>query len=341
VPPSLAVIVPIFDVEDYLRPCLDSVLAQTRPPSQVILVDDGSTDSSGRIADEYAAAHPGWQVLHVENGGLGRARNLGFERVGTDYVAFLDSDDVVPPSGYDLLLSHLEESDSDIASGAVMRYDGTSLLPSPLHVRAIQSTELGTHITRSPQLIFDTTAWNKVFRTAFWRQHGLAFPEGVFYEDIPVTIPAHYLARSVDVVAEPVYWWRERQTASVSITQRRGEVRNLVDRMTAIETVERFLVERGLVEDKLRHDRKVITDGSREVVLYHLKGNMHDAAMLMAYLPADRVVDGRLQALRLPPPAPAPPLPTRSAPALPQGPPRRRPLRAPAPGCPPRPCRRA
>ncbi len=256
---SLGVVVPIFEVEDYLPACLDSLLAQTRRPDQVVLVDDGSTDASGRIADRYAAAHEGWTVLHVPNGGLGRARNLGADALDTDYLAFVDSDDLVPERAYALLLEHLEESGSDLAAGAVMRYDGTGLLRSPLHERFARTTRIGTHITELPELLYDTTAWNKLYRTDFWRRERLRFPEGVLYEDIPVTIPAHFLARSVDVVAEPVYWWRERQTATPSITQRRGEVRNLVDRMAAIDAVDRFLVARGLDEDKRRHDRKILT----------------------------------------------------------------------------------
>ena len=256
---TLAVVVPIYDVEDYLRACLDSVLAQTRRADQVVLVDDGSRDSSGAIADEYAAAHEGWQVVHVENGGLGRARNIGADLATTDYVAFLDSDDVVPPAAYALLLEHLEQSGSDLAVGGVLRYDGTSLMPSPLHQRAIRGTELGTHISRNRNLLYDTTAWNKVFRMEFWRREKLRFPEGVFYEDIPVTIPAHFLAKSVDVVEDPVYWWRERQTTTLSITQRRHEVPNFVDRMAAINAVETFLAGKKLDEDKALHERKVLT----------------------------------------------------------------------------------
>ena len=101
-----------------------------------------------------------------------------------------------------------------------------------------------------PNLIYDTTAWNKIFRRAFLVEHGLRFPEGVYYEDIPLTVPAHFLARSVDLIEEPVYLWRERQTAEQSITQRRAEVRNLVDRMAAVSSVNDFLERTREVEGK-------------------------------------------------------------------------------------------
>ena len=87
----------------------------------------------------------------------------------------------------------------------------------------------------------DRTAWNKVFRRSFWDAHKLAFPEGVLYEDTPVIVPAHVLATSVDVLDVVVYYWREREGASKSITQRRDEVRGFVDRLAGVRQVSKFL----------------------------------------------------------------------------------------------------
>ena len=105
--------------------------------------------------------------------------------------------------------------------------------------------------------MYDTTAWNKVFRTAFWRDAGLQFQAGVTYEDLPVMIAAHVRAQSVDVLKAPVYWWRRRIDSDASITQRRGEIDNLRDRMNAIDEVERLLAEDEFL--KRTHDRKVLT----------------------------------------------------------------------------------
>ena len=200
-----------------------------------------------------------WRVLHVENGGLGRARNIGLDAATADYVTFVDSDDVVPRDAYELMMHAIEASGSDIVSGGVLRYDGARTRPSGLHRRAVPETRVGTHVRAMPSLIYDTTAWNKIFRRAFLLEHGLRFPEGVYYEDIPLTVPAHFLARSVDLLEEPVYLWRERQTAEQSITQRRAEVRNLVDRMAAVSSVNDFLERTREVEGKRLHDLKVLT----------------------------------------------------------------------------------
>lgn len=256
--PSLSVVVPIYNVSDYLVACLDSLVAQTLQDLEVILVDDGSTDGSGELADAFAQDRPHWQVLHVENGGLGRARNIGMDHSSSEYVAFVDSDDLIPRDAYELMLHAVSESGSDIVCGGVLRFDGAKTFNSPLHRRAIRRNQMRTHIRETPSLIFDTTAWNKVYRRAFLAEHGLRFPEGVYYEDIPLTLPAHFLARSVDVLVDPVYLWRERQTAVQSITQRRAETKNLVDRLAAVASVDDFLVARGDTEGKAVHDAKVL-----------------------------------------------------------------------------------
>ncbi len=257
--PLISVIVPIYNVRDYLLACLESLAHQTQPGLEVVLVDDGSPDESGRMADEFAAGRDGWSVLHVENGGLGRARNIGMDHSSADYVAFVDSDDVVPRDAYELMLHAVRGSGSDLVSGGVLRFDGARTSRSGLHDRAIPQTRIRTHIRDAPTLLYDTTAWNKVYRRDFLRSHGLRFPEGVYYEDIPLTLRAHYLASSVDVIAEPVYLWRERQTAEQSITQRRAETQNLVDRMAAVRSIDDFLVETGEKKGKRLHDHKVLT----------------------------------------------------------------------------------
>ena len=252
-------VVPIYNVEDYLGSCLESIADQTFTDLEVVLVDDGSPDRSGELAEDFARGRENWRVLHVENGGLGRARNIGLDAAESDFVTFVDSDDVVPRDAYELMMHAIEGSGSDIVSGGVLRYDGARTRPSGLHQRAVPETRIATHVRAMPSLLYDTTAWNKIFRRQFLLDHGLRFPEGVYYEDIPLTVPAHFLARSVDLIQEPVYLWRERQTAEQSITQRRAESRNLVDRMAAVSSVNDFLERTGEVEGKRLHDLKVLT----------------------------------------------------------------------------------
>lgn len=197
--PLLSVVVPIYNVGSYLAPCLDSLLAGTLQDLEIICIDDGSTDGSGELADLYAVKDDRLRVLHVENGGLGRARNIGSDEATGRYLAFADSDDRIPKNAYELLCGSMEETGSDLATGRVRRFNDTRSYLSGLHTRAIPSAARRTHISRMPSLVYDTTAWNKAYRRGFWDEHHLRFPEGVVYEDIPVTVPAHVLAEAVDV----------------------------------------------------------------------------------------------------------------------------------------------
>ena len=122
-PALLSVVVPAYDVAAYLPACLDSVLAQSsslgRVGLEVVVVDDGSPDDSGAIAESYAARDPRVRVVHTENRGLGAARNEGFQHVTGDLLAFADSDDVVPPGAYAALLRQLTRTGADFVVGSV------------------------------------------------------------------------------------------------------------------------------------------------------------------------------------------------------------------------------
>ena len=254
---GLSVVVACHNVGEFLPACLDSLLAQQTQVAQVILVNDGSTDDTAEICRRYADSHPGWQVVDGPGSGPGGARDIGMAHVTEEFLAFVDGDDVVPSDGFRILLTSLGKTGSDFASGDVLRYDGVHLTPSGPHRNAILATKLRTTIRKTPSLVYDTTSWNKVFRTDFWREAGLRFEANVTYEDIPVMVAAHARARSVDVLKAPVYWWRRRIDAHHSITQRRYEVDNLSDRMNAIDAVEELVGSDQYL--KTIHDRKVLT----------------------------------------------------------------------------------
>lgn len=231
--PLVSVVVPAYAVEDYLAECLDSLLAQTWRAWEAIVVDDGSPDTSGEIAEAYAARDPRIRVVHVANGGLGSARNVGVAHAGGDFLTFLDSDDVLPAGALSVLTGSLLASGSDFATGSIVRweapFDGASLHEPPwmhrLHVRG-----RALRIAERPEILGDVFAWNKVFRRSFYDGAGLSWPEGVRYEDQPTTTGA-YVRGTFDVVPEIVYHWRIRDDGS-SITQQRSSVTDLADRWT-------------------------------------------------------------------------------------------------------------
>jgi hypothetical protein len=240
--PLLSIVVPIHNVEPYLAECLKSLAAQTLEDFEVICVDDGSLDGSAQVVEDFAARDSRFTLLRQSNQGPGPARNLGLRHVRAPYLAFADGDDVVPPQAYELLIASLRETGSDLACGAVLRLEEGELAPSTMHEKAFKRQVLCTHIMDRRSLARDRTVWNKAYRTAFWREHGLEFPAGI-YEDVPVSIRAHVLATSVDVLTDVVYHWRRRDPGANSITQRRTELPNLTERLAAIHSVRAFLDE--------------------------------------------------------------------------------------------------
>ncbi|GAA2891877.1 hypothetical protein GCM10010517_56280 [Streptosporangium fragile] len=242
--PLLSVVVPFHNVVSYIEECLTSLAAQTLEDVEFVLVDDGSGDGSDVIAKGFAARDPRFRILRQETRGPGPARNLGIRHARGTYLAFADSDDVVPEGAYELLVGSLEETGSDIACGAVRRLTPEGLVPSSLHVKLFRKPRPRTHIRDCPDLIRDRTVWNKVYRRSFWDGQGLEFPSGL-YEDAPVAVAAHVLASSVDLLNEVVYHWRLRDTGDASITQRRMEASNLEDRAASLCRVQGFLAERA------------------------------------------------------------------------------------------------
>ncbi|MGW0928149.1 bifunctional glycosyltransferase/CDP-glycerol:glycerophosphate glycerophosphotransferase [Streptomyces sp. NPDC002644] len=271
--PRLSVVVPFQDVEVYLAECLESIARQTFRDFEVILVDDGSTDSSTRIAAEFCAADPRFKLIRQESHGPGHARNTGLRAMHPqgEFLAFIDGDDVIPEYAYELLIRTVEESGSDFVSGNVQMMNSTKKWQSPLHAGPMRSNRRGTHITRFEALIYDRTVWNKMFRRSFWDYHYIEFPEGVLYEDSWVNMYAHFRAAKVDVITDIVYFWRRREGgAAPSITQRHTELSNLRDRVAAVRSVSRFLGERRsrlYEESKRKYDLACL----KSDLMLHLK----------------------------------------------------------------------
>jgi CDP-glycerol glycerophosphotransferase len=261
--PRISVVIPIYNVEPYLEECLDSVAGQTFRDLEVVMVEDGSSDNSAAIAESYAARDERFRLITQPNGGLGNARNTGIAAATGEFLAFVDSDDYLAPNAYELLLGALDETGSDFATGNVQRLQSVGARQLGFVAEAFAKTRLATHVSEYRPLIADRTAWNKLFRRSFWDKQGRAFPEGVLNEDIPVILPAHFAARSVDVISDPIYYWRIRDGEQLSITQRRLEPRALRDRLAALEKVIDWLDEHGKKKWKRWYLEGVVGDDLR------------------------------------------------------------------------------
>ncbi|MFB8115346.1 CDP-glycerol glycerophosphotransferase family protein [Streptomyces sp. NPDC055962] len=299
--PRLTVVVPLYNVEEYLGACLDSLAGQTMADLEVVMIDDGSTDGGADVAREFTRRDPRFRLIRQENAGLGAARNAGAGQAHPDaeFLTFVDSDDVVPPGAFARMLAELDASGSDFATGNVLRLRANGALEqSPMFRKVMETPRRATHVTQDWILLGDRIACNKVFRRTFWDRHAFAFPTGVLYEDIAVVLPAHFLARGVDVVEEPVYHWRDRDG---SITTRRAVARGIRDRVTAVSTVSRFLADRGMAEAKRRYDAHALSGDLWLFIEALPEGDesFHEAFLTHANVFADTVDPAVLGALPL------------------------------------------
>lgn len=232
---KIAIVVPIYNVSDYLGECLDSLLRQGVPEKelQIILVDDGSTDNSAQVAQEYVEKHPNFFELHqFENAGLGAARNRGTKLAHAKYITYVDSDDIVAPNSYEYMLNIIEKTGSQIITGNVHRFNSEKEWANNIHTRSHLGDFENTTLSEHPELIWDSTSWNKIFLLDFLIENNLYFPEGVLYEDIPMINPAFAAAKSIDIVKRMVYLWRTREG---SITESSTDAKAVLDRIVITE----------------------------------------------------------------------------------------------------------
>jgi CDP-glycerol glycerophosphotransferase len=258
--PRISVVVPFYNNGEDLDDCLQSIAAQTFTDLEVIMVDDGSTDQGPQVARKWAAADPRFTLITSPNGGPGGARNRGVEQAHGEYLAFVDADDMLPAHAYEVLLHTLESSGSDFVSGAVNRIGTEGVNPSALHARAIKGRRIRTHVTKSPELLYDISVWNKLFRRSFWDANGLSYPEKMVWEDLQLMTRAHVLATAVDVIPDYIYYWRERQAGDLSITQNRTNIQNLRDRITALLAIDEFLAAKAPAKTLRQHQRKALVN---------------------------------------------------------------------------------
>ncbi len=200
--PSVSVIVPVYNVEEYLPRCLDSLLSQSLQDIEIICIDDGSKDSSGAILDDYALRSPKIKAVHVNNGGVSRARNTALSIAQGDYIGFIDSDDYASPGMFSTLLEYARRSGADIVQCS---YDKTSRRTS--EVMSLQGT--ADIITALMDYDLTNAVWDKLYRKDVIE--GVRFPEDLkFAEDFEFNARAFVRAERVTIIPDSLLFYTER-----------------------------------------------------------------------------------------------------------------------------------
>ena len=210
--PLISVIVPVYNVEAWLPRCVDSILSQTYENLEILLVDDGSTDDSGLICEEYAKKDTRIRVIHKENGGLSSARNSGLDAASGEYIGFVDSDDWIEPRMYQRLGEAITGTDSDIASCGARRVWADERPDQDLcggsRDGILDGDDAMKALITTDGLV--QTVWNKLYRSDIAK--AVSFPVGQLYEDEFWSWRVFALAKRVVTVEGSYYNYLQRDS---------------------------------------------------------------------------------------------------------------------------------
>ncbi|MBO6307893.1 MAG: glycosyltransferase family 2 protein [Oribacterium sp.] len=239
--PLISVIIPVYNVAPYLREALDSVVNQTYRHLEILVIDDGSTDESSQICDEYLF-DPRIIVLHQKNCGLSNARNNGLDVATGKYIAFLDSDDAWHPSFIEELLSAIERTGSDLAvcRYSVQKTEGCLISPKKKAKKTRPLAKAGTYgrkkiLNMTINGMLNRSVWNKLYRSELWKT--IRFPDGHNYEDIETTLHIVDVCNNVTVIDLILYYHRVRSGSIVQTVN----WKNLNDYKRAISCLEKYV----------------------------------------------------------------------------------------------------
>ncbi len=210
--PKVSVVIPVYNVEKYLRQCLDSVIHQTLSDIEILLIDDGSTDKSGLICDEYSQRDARIRVIHKINEGLSSARNVGIEESTAPFLMFIDSDDWVEPGFCEEPYNAAIEYDADLIlfSFSTIRLDGNRISKET----GIQEGLLSEEEAIRYNVFFAHAAWLGLYRRELFNQ--IRYPVGKIYEEAATSHRTIHAAQRIWLINENLYNYRAGRPGSIT-----------------------------------------------------------------------------------------------------------------------------
>lgn len=210
---TVSIVVPVYNVENYLEKCVKSIMSQSYKNIEIILVDDGSTDQSGEICEKLKRIDSRVIVLHKENGGQSEARNMGIDYSKGEWITFIDSDDYVSEDYIQYLMDLNGKLDTDISIASFTYITNNKRIDHSTG----EEIKMKTQEAMRRMLLddgFDMGPWAKMYRTAFFKK--IHFPEGKLYEDSLTTYEIFAEARSVSFGSKSVYYYVNRSNSTVN-----------------------------------------------------------------------------------------------------------------------------
>lgn len=229
---QISIIVPIYNIEAYIKQCIDSIIRQSYRNIEIILVDDGSKDRSGAICDEYAQIDSRIKVIHKQNGGVSSARNVGLDHAKGDYIMSVDPDDWVEPSFCEDAIEMINKYDVDIVVfGYKSRYLNKAVEHKTTHPRLLERDEAIRHLVLLDEPSMISHQWNKIIKKNLFEH--LRYPEGMIYEGTSISYRLFYQVSHIYLSDKLLYNYRMRMSSQVG-TANRKRIKNSIDRFVAL-----------------------------------------------------------------------------------------------------------
>lgn len=232
---KVSIIIPVYNVEEYIGECINSIVSQKDLECEVLLIDDGSSDKSGEICDSYAAKYPYIKSFHLKNGGPSRARNFGLEKATGEYIQFVDSDDELIP-GYTKEFQQIAVNNyPDIILGGASIVDGNKKEIRSLSLDSVGKVSIEKAVldmTIKEKELYLHYIWNKWYKKSFFTEHDIRFKEDVrLGEDFLLNCACFEVAKELYISEANMYFYFDRNRGSLTSAFRRNEMerRRLMD----------------------------------------------------------------------------------------------------------------
>ena len=236
---KISIIIPIYNVEKYLRRCLDSIINQTLKDIECLLINDGSPDQSQKIIDEYVSKYPHLFKSYIkENGGLSDARNFGLNYVTGEYIAFVDSDDWIEPTMYEKMYETAINQSADlVVCDFLMEWELTGVS------NYIQGLRCDSNDASKNFLISPPSAWNKLYKAELFLKTNIRYPIGLWYEDLATTAKLIPFCENISYVDEAFVHYIQREGSIMSTINEK-----MLDIYKAIESIEEYYKKNEIYE---------------------------------------------------------------------------------------------
>ena len=249
---KISVIIPVYNVEAYLYDTFNCLINQTIfEDIEIFAVDDGSTDNSRYIIENFALDYDNIHAFHKANERQGIARNFALEMAKGEYIHFLDADDYIPPA-YETFYNIAKEHDSDIVIGDVLRFREKNIWSDSLFKNSYKDIEgdiESTTLSQMPSLFWDTSTSNKLYKREFIESNNIRFPSRkIFFEDLAFSLEAYIKASSIYISKKIFYYWRLRPKMT-SVTQQHKSIRNFHYRLEILKILDDIMKENNLSEN--------------------------------------------------------------------------------------------